>query len=180
MLHGEYGYFNVKLQPRLLNLQVLSSRNVELVLGYSVANMSLVEGSPVEGSISSRVRLELQQPSQRPSRRAPPGQTMEVDLVLWTAGTQVSIPPSETQSGYQSFPVNGRGQADTDEMLRVKGHPRIFALGDSAGIRDASGKNLPSTAQVFSLSIFFGVHIGCLYFLFLFTLNMLNREPFLY
>jgi NADH:ubiquinone reductase (non-electrogenic) len=95
-----------------------------------------------------------QQPSQRPSRRAPPGQTVEVDLVLWTAGTQVSIPPSETQYGYQSFPVNGRGQADTDEMLRVKGHPRIFALGDSAGTRDASGRTLPSTAQVFCLSTF--------------------------
>jgi NADH:ubiquinone reductase (non-electrogenic) len=114
-----------------------------------VANMS-----SVEGNISKRVRLELQQPSQRPSRRAPPGQTVEVDLVLWTAGTQVSIPPSETQYGYQSFPVNGRGQADTDEMLRVKGHPRIFALGDSAGTRDASGRTLPSTAQVFCLSTF--------------------------
>ncbi|KAG0583473.1 hypothetical protein KC19_3G139000 [Ceratodon purpureus] len=128
--------------------KVLSSRNVELVLGYSVANMSSIEGISVEGNISDRVRLELQQPSQRPSRRAPPGQTIEVDLVLWTAGTQVSIPPSETQSGYQSFPVNGRGQADTDEMLRVKGHPRIFALGDSAGTTDASGRTLPSTAQV--------------------------------
>lgn len=130
-------------------MQVLSSRDVELALGYSVANMS-----PAEGSSSNRVRLELQRPSQRPSRRTAAGQTMEVDLVLWTAGTKVSIPPSETQYGYQSFPVNGRGQADTDEMLRVKGHPRIFALGDSAGTRDASGRNLPSTAQVFTLRFY--------------------------
>lgn len=132
-------------------MQILSSRDVELLLGYSVANMSLVEGS--SSSTSNRVCLELQRPSQRPSRRTAVGQTLEVDLVLWTAGTQVSIPPSETQYGYQSFPVNGRGQADTDEMLRVKGHPRIFALGDSAGTRDASGRNLPSTAQVFCISI---------------------------
>lgn len=122
--------------------KVLASRDVELVLGYSVANMSPAE----EGS--KRVRLELQRPSQRPSRRAPPAEALEVDLVLWTAGTKVSIPAPETQNGYQSFPLNGRGQADTDEMLRVKGHPRIFALGDSAGTRDASGRSFPTTAQV--------------------------------
>lgn len=124
------------------NLQVLSSRNVELMLGYFVANMRRADES------SNRIRLELGQPSQRPSRRAPPGQTIEADLVLWTAGTKVSIPPSETQAGYQSFPINGRGQADTDEMLRVRGYPRIFALGDSAGATDGNGKQLPSTAQV--------------------------------
>lgn len=137
-------------------MQVLSSRDVELVLGYSVANMSPAEGS--SSSTSSRVLLELQRPSQRPSRRTAVGQTLEVDLVLWTAGTKVSMPPSETQYGYQSFPVNGRGQADTDEMLRVKGHPRIFALGDSAGTRDASGRQLPSTAQVFFALLTFGSH----------------------
>lgn len=122
--------------------RVLSSRNVELMLGYFVANMRRADES------SNRIRLELGQPSQRPSRRAPPGQTIEADLVLWTAGTKVSIPPSETQAGYQSFPINGRGQADTDEMLRVRGYPRIFALGDSAGATDGNGKQLPSTAQV--------------------------------
>jgi len=125
--------------------KVLSSRNVELVLGYSVANISRIDESASPGS--KRVNLELQPPS-RGRRNVGGGKVLEADLLLWTVGTKALIPPAETQSGYQAFPVNGRGQADTDEMLRVKGHPRIFALGDLAGTKDDSGRQLPTTAQV--------------------------------
>lgn len=131
-----------------MKLQVLSSRNVELVLGYSVANISRIDESASPGS--KRVKLELQPPS-RGRRNVGGGKVLEADLLLWTVGTKALIPPAETQSGYQAFPVNGRGQADTDEMLRVKGHPRIFALGDLAGTKDDSGRQLPTTAQVIPL-----------------------------
>jgi len=46
------------------------------------------------------------------------------------------------------LPLNSQGQAETDETLRVKGHPCIFALGDSAALRDSNGRLLPATAQV--------------------------------
>ncbi|PWA77889.1 alternative NAD(P)H-ubiquinone oxidoreductase C1 [Artemisia annua] len=38
---------------------------------------------------------------------------------------------------------SGRGQAETDETLQVKGHPRVFAVSDSSGLRDPTGKVLP-------------------------------------
>jgi len=44
--------------------------------------------------------------------------------------------------------LTAHGQTETDETLRVKGHPRIFALGDSSALRDSDGKILPATAQV--------------------------------
>jgi hypothetical protein len=44
--------------------------------------------------------------------------------------------------------LNGRGQVETEETLQVKGHPRTFAVGDSAALRGPSGKLLPATAQV--------------------------------
>jgi NADH:ubiquinone reductase (non-electrogenic) len=130
-------------------LKVLASRNVELILGFLVANMRSADdiASPRKPG-SKGVILELIQATRGPSRRKVDGPTLEADLVLWTVGPQASLPPAETQAGYQAFPLNVRGQADTDEMLRVKGHPRIFAIGDSAGTKDDSGRLLPATAQV--------------------------------
>jgi NADH:ubiquinone reductase (non-electrogenic) len=130
-------------------MQVLASRNVELILGFLVANMRSADdiASPRKPG-SKGVILELIQATRGPSRRKVDGPTLEADLVLWTVGPQASLPPAETQAGYQAFPLNVRGQADTDEMLRVKGHPRIFAIGDSAGTKDDSGRHLPATAQV--------------------------------
>lgn len=130
-------------------MQVLASRNVELILGFLVANMRSADdiASPRKPG-SKGVILELIQATRGPSRRKVDGPTLEADLVLWTVGPQASLPPAETQAGYQAFPLNVRGQADTDEMLRVKGHPRIFAIGDSAGTKDDSGRLLPATAQV--------------------------------
>ncbi|CAK9257160.1 unnamed protein product [Sphagnum jensenii] len=130
-------------------LKVLASRNVELILGFLVANMRSADdiASPRKPG-SKGVILELIQATRGPSRRKVDGPILEADLVLWTVGPQASLPPAETQAGYQAFPLNVRGQADTDEMLRVKGHPRIFAIGDSAGTKDDSGRLLPATAQV--------------------------------
>ncbi len=68
--------------------------------------------------------------------------TIPVDIVLWTVGTQVtpmvrSLP----------LPHNDRGQLITTATLQVVDHPEIFALGDLADSKDAEGNPIPTTAQ---------------------------------
>ncbi|XP_038882711.1 alternative NAD(P)H-ubiquinone oxidoreductase C1, chloroplastic/mitochondrial isoform X2 [Benincasa hispida] len=139
-------------------LKVLQSRNVELLLGYSVSSIQRVDDAetsekpnnnrPSQGTqselASSRYELELQ-----PAKRGSQGRTLEADLVLWTVGSKSLLPTLEPSENYhKQLPLNARGQAETDETLRVKGHPRIFALGDSSALRDSNGHLLPTTAQV--------------------------------
>ncbi|EFJ21917.1 hypothetical protein SELMODRAFT_268023 [Selaginella moellendorffii] len=119
--------------------KVLSSRNVKLELGYFVTNIALKDSNEPEKK-NKRVVLELKPANSRNTRKAPPSTFLEADLVLWTVGGRALVP--------KAFPTNGRGQTDTDETLRVKGHPRIFAIGDSAGNKDSSGRLLQTTAQV--------------------------------
>ncbi|KAM7256202.1 hypothetical protein ACFE04_011943 [Oxalis oulophora] len=129
-------------------LKVLSSRNVQLLLGYFVrcirkaADLENTPETNENGAMqnTSKYILELQ-----PAERGSQGQTIEADLVLWTVGSQPPLPQLATHNG---LPLTGRGQVETDETLRVKGHPRIFAVGDSSALRDPSGKLLPPTAQV--------------------------------
>ena len=68
--------------------------------------------------------------------------TIPVDLVIWTVGTQVA-PVVRTLPLKQ----NQRGQLTTTPTLQVVDHPEIFALGDLADCRDAEGQQVPSTAQ---------------------------------
>ncbi|XP_028770379.1 alternative NAD(P)H-ubiquinone oxidoreductase C1, chloroplastic/mitochondrial [Neltuma alba] len=138
-------------------LKVLSSRKVELILGYLVRcirRVSDLESSDTltgEGENqgnqsvydSDKFVLELQ-PTERGLKR----RILEADLVLWTVGSKSSLTQIEPSDLSSPLPLNGRGQAETDETLRVKGHPRIFALGDSSAIRDSRGRILPATAQV--------------------------------
>ncbi|GMH10388.1 hypothetical protein Nepgr_012229 [Nepenthes gracilis] len=137
--------------------KVLAQRNVQLFLGYFVSairkatdlgtsNKLMGTKMPqdiVEENNPERLILELQ-----PAERGRQGQNLEADLVLWTVGSKPQLPQLEPCDRPHELPLNGRGQAETDETLRVKGHPCIFALGDSSGLRDSSGKLLPATAQV--------------------------------
>lgn len=138
-------------------LKVLSSRNTKLLLGYFVSSINeapskdlvVVVGTEHEMSVDNEVKrnrkyiLEL-----KPAQRGLQSQILEADLVLWTVGSKPLVPELEPSDQPRALPLNGRGQAETDETLRVKGHPRIFAIGDSAAMRDSSGKLLPATAQV--------------------------------
>lgn len=93
---------------------------------------------------SDKYILELQ-----PAIKGLESQIFEADLVLWTVGSKPLLPYVEPPNNrLHDLPLNARGQAETDETLRVKGHPRIFALGDSSALRDSSGRPLPATAQV--------------------------------
>ncbi|XP_027915504.1 alternative NAD(P)H-ubiquinone oxidoreductase C1, chloroplastic/mitochondrial [Vigna unguiculata] len=137
-------------------LKVLSSRKVELLLGYFVRCIRKLSGlessdtltgvdenSTEVASATEKYILELQ-----PAERGMQSQIIEADLVLWTVGTKPPLPKLEPSDAPFIIPLNARGQAETDETLRVKGHPRIFALGDSSALRDSSGRILPATAQV--------------------------------
>ncbi|CAL1358090.1 unnamed protein product [Linum trigynum] len=119
-------------------LKVLTSRKVELLLGYFVRSIQKTSDSDSEKYI-----LELQ-----PAEKGMQSQSLETDLVLWTVGSKPLLPELEPRERPLELPLNARGQAETDETLRVKGHPRIFALGDSSSLRDLKGKVLPPTAQV--------------------------------
>jgi NADH dehydrogenase len=65
-----------------------------------------------------------------------------VDLVLWTVGTQVS-------ELIQKLPLthNQRGLLTTNAMLQASDRTDIYALGDVADCRDATGQKVPATAQ---------------------------------
>ncbi|KAK4264678.1 hypothetical protein QN277_025820 [Acacia crassicarpa] len=138
-------------------LKVLSSRKVELLLGYLVrcirresdleSSDTLTGEGEKQGNQavhdSDKYVLELQ-----PTERGLQRRVLEADLVLWTVGSKSSLTQIEPSDLSLPLPLNGRGQAETDETLRVKGHPRIFALGDSSALRDSHGRILPATAQV--------------------------------
>ncbi|KAK7318403.1 hypothetical protein RJT34_03103 [Clitoria ternatea] len=137
-------------------LKVLSSRKVELLLGYFVrcirklsesessVTLAVVDENCIEVAPDfEKYILELQ-----PAERGMQSKIIEADLVLWTVGTKPPLPQLEPSDVPFVIPLNARGQAETDETLRVKGHPRIFALGDSSALRDSNGRILPATAQV--------------------------------
>jgi NADH dehydrogenase len=76
--------------------------------------------------------------------------TIPVDVVIWTVGTQVApIVRTLSASAKPSLPLkqNQRGQLTTTPTLQVIDHPEIFALGDLAECRDAEGQQVPATAQ---------------------------------
>ncbi|CAL5404895.1 unnamed protein product [Camellia sinensis] len=83
-----------------------------------------------------------------PAKKGLQNQTLEADLVLWTVGSKPLLPLLESCDKPHELPLNARGQAETDDTLRVKGHPRIFSIGDASSLRDSNGRLLPATAQV--------------------------------
>lgn len=135
--------------------QVLNSRNVQLLLGYYVRRIgkagdfrSSLDQSDVaaNGNDPEQLMVEVQ-----PTEKGAKTQLLEADLVLWTVGNKPLLPQLESNGWPFELPVTGRGQAETDETLQVKGHPRIFAVGDSSALRDSKGKVLPATAQVLQI-----------------------------
>ncbi|XP_052191441.1 alternative NAD(P)H-ubiquinone oxidoreductase C1, chloroplastic/mitochondrial [Diospyros lotus] len=136
-------------------LRVLASRKVQLLLGYFVRSIrrasNLRNLDNDVGAVNDL--MALQDPERlvldlQPAERGLKNKILEADLVLWTVGSKPLLPQLEPYDIPHELPLNGKGQAETDETLRVKGHPRIFAIGDAAALRDSKGKLLPATAQV--------------------------------
>ncbi len=69
--------------------------------------------------------------------------TLPVDVVMWTVGTQVP-------DVVKALPLkhNERGQLVVSPTLQAVDRPDIFALGDLADCRDAEGQLVPANAQV--------------------------------
>lgn len=67
---------------------------------------------------------------------------LPVDLVLWTVGTRVA-PVVEALP----FERSDGGKIRVQNTLQVLDAPDVFALGDLADCRDASGQLVPTTAQ---------------------------------
>lgn len=68
--------------------------------------------------------------------------TIPVDLTLWTAGTEVAPLIRDLP-----LPHGDRHLLKTNAHLCVEGQSAIFALGDVADCRDATGQIVPPTAQ---------------------------------
>jgi NADH dehydrogenase FAD-containing subunit len=62
------------------------------------------------------------------------GRSVPGDAVLWTCGVRVA--PLATEAG---LTTDGHGRVVTDGSLRSVSHPRIFAIGDAAAIRQSYG-----------------------------------------
>ena len=104
----------------------LQSAGVELRLGTRVVNVtpeaiSLVPTTAPDGA---------------------PVTELPVDLTIWSAGMR----PSSVVPGLP-LPLDARGRILADATLRVRGHPRLFALGDAAAVVDARRVEAPPTAQ---------------------------------
>jgi NADH:ubiquinone reductase (non-electrogenic) len=68
--------------------------------------------------------------------------TIPVDIVLWTVGTKVSELIQELP-----LPHDQAGFLKTNSLLQVDAQPHIYALGDVATGQDATGQQIPKTAQ---------------------------------
>ena len=66
------------------------------------------------------------------------------DVVLWAAGAA----PAVGDAMRASLGAGALGALPTDDTLRVRGHERIFALGDGAAVASSGGAQLALTAQV--------------------------------
>jgi demethylphylloquinone reductase len=80
--------------------------------------------------------------------------TIPVDLVLWTVGTRVSELVKQLPLQHSD-----RGLIKTNSFLQAIDRPEIYALGDVADCRDASGQQIPSLTTIRLLCV---EHLGFL------------------
>eukprot|EP00899_Mesostigma_viride_P020869 jgi/Mesvir1/28784/Mv09261-RA.1 len=159
---------NAPIKQREVSESALRGLGVELMLGRRVTSLRPAEGAgpgagaaPRAGTSSPDMpqpvlveMVDAQAPSSSSSASSssPAGalrsSTSEFDLVLWTVGNR-SVVPQEVDaggvpSGRDPIPVNAYGRLETDDTLRVKRNPRVFALGDAA----TTDRGMEATAQV--------------------------------
>ena len=97
----------------------LAGRGVEIVVGTTLAS-------------AAADRVELSD-----------GQVIPTRTLVWTAGVRPS--PLLRELG---LPLDERGRVEVDELLRVRGHEHVWALGDCARVPNArSGRPDPPTCQ---------------------------------
>jgi NADH dehydrogenase FAD-containing subunit len=62
------------------------------------------------------------------------GRSVGADVVVWTGGVRVT--PLAAASG---LAVDERGRILTDDALRSRSHPEVYAVGDAAAVRQGYG-----------------------------------------
>mmetsp|Transcript_11338 Transcript_11338/g.28978 ORF Transcript_11338/g.28978 Transcript_11338/m.28978 type:complete len:467 (+) Transcript_11338:62-1462(+) len=100
------------------------------------AGVELLLSTAVRQVAAGELTLAPSAPADAPSYSLP------VDLTIWTAGTEAA--PVVASLG---LPLDAAGRLDADATLRVRGHERLFALGDGASIVDVRQVTAPATAQ---------------------------------
>jgi len=70
------------------------------------------------------------------------GERVETHTVVWAAG--IAPNPMIAKIG---LPTNERGYIECERDLRVKGFDNVWAIGDSAAVKNAEGKPYAATAQ---------------------------------
>ena len=72
------------------------------------------------------------------------GGRVRADTLIWTAGVGPGLVVRESE-----LPLTSRGGVEVDEYLRVRGHPRIYAVGDCNYIESPrSGQPYPNVAPI--------------------------------
>ncbi|KAI5070484.1 hypothetical protein GOP47_0014827 [Adiantum capillus-veneris] len=128
--------------------KVLSSRGVELILGVFATEIKKVSAEDNASGEQFPYLLELRSANKPSKRSGRPSMTLPADMIFWTVGGKPALPSEISGSKSHPFPMNGRGQVETDDTLRVRGYLQIFAVGDSSFLRDSSNQPLQATAQV--------------------------------
>jgi NADH:ubiquinone reductase (non-electrogenic) len=114
-----------------------ASRAALLSAGVRVLPRSrVVAVGPPAGDAPDAPPLELRLEAQ--------ADAIAADVVLWTAGAA----PAVGEALRASLGAAAMGALPTDDTLRVRGHERIFALGDGAAVAASGGGQLALTAQV--------------------------------
>ena len=132
-------------------MKVLERRGVKVRTRFRVTSVEAVNDNASDERATGvklvKGREEVSSDSTSVSVSTDEDEIVEAGLVVWTAGqAPVSGPLVD------SFPKTDRGAVEIEPTLRVKGLPRVFAMGDVV-VRTASGgvetaKPLPATAQV--------------------------------
>ncbi|WP_431307916.1 NAD(P)/FAD-dependent oxidoreductase [Alicyclobacillus sacchari] len=110
---------NVHRDLRQVAMHKLQERGVKLLLGERVT-----------GANEAEILLAS-------------GKSLHAHTFIWTGG--VEAPSLLRESG---LPVDSRNRVEVNTYLQVKGHPDVFAIGDSAHFTTSDDDVLPPTGQV--------------------------------
>ena len=122
----------------------LVDRNAKILNNSTEANRKIAELALSQRGVWTDLNTRVSQinDSEVTLDYADGSDTLPVDIVLWTVGSNFS-------KVLQNLSVEHRqGAIATEYTLQVKGYSDVFAIGDLANFFDANSIPLPSTAQV--------------------------------
>ena len=122
----------------------LVDRNAKILNNSTEANRKIAELALSQRGVWTDLNTRVSQinDSEVTLDYADGSDTLPVDIVLWTVGSNFS-------KVLQNLSVEHRqGAIATESTLQVKGYSDVFAIGDLANFFDANSIPLPSTAQV--------------------------------